>query len=115
MPYKNKEDQKAAARRHYEDNKDVYKQRAKAHKVKMVEQAQMYVRGLKSNPCTDCGGLFHPVAMDFDHLGDKERNIADMVRDGSLIANIDKEVAKCELVCSNCHRLRTAKRGGWLD
>lgn len=115
MSYKNKGDQKAAARRHYLANKDQYIERAKAHKAKRVEQARMHVRAIKSNPCTDCGGLFHPVAMDFDHLGDKTANIADMVNSGWSIKRIDQEVAKCELVCSNCHRLRTAKRGGWLD
>lgn len=67
-----------------------------------------YVHNLKNNPCMDCGGRFHPVCMDFDHRDPiiKTRNIASMVGRCSL-DTIKTEIAKCDLVCSNCHRLRT--------
>jgi hypothetical protein len=48
--------------------------------------------------------------MDFDHLKDKEMNLSDMIRRGFGKKKILAEVAKCELVCANCHRLRTFKR-----
>ena len=65
---------------------------------------------LKSKPCIDCGGEYIPTAMHFDHIGtDKESGVANMLTQSSWEA-IEKEIAKCELVCGNCHALRTAKR-----
>lgn len=60
----------------------------------------------KSTPCLDCGGLFEPAAMDFDHIGDKTANIAALVG-VSNVALLD-ELSKCHLVCANCHRVRGA-------
>ena len=52
--------------------------------------------------------------MDFDHVrGIKKANISTMVRQAYSIETIKEEVAKCDLVCANCHRKRTAKRQGW--
>lgn len=65
----------------------------------------------------DCGQKFPPCAMDFDHRAG-ETKIADIAR---LINNtvpwekIEAEMAKCDLVCANCHRIRTSKRLGRLD
>lgn len=71
-----------------------------------------YLNDLRSKtPCTDCGNNFHWCAMDFDHLpGNKKLfNIMAKYRDVSweLLQN---EIAKCEIVCSNCHRVRTRDR-----
>lgn len=64
-----------------------------------------------STPCADCGGRFHPVAMDFDHVaGDKTLGISEMVRGRYSWQRIEVEIAKCEIVCSNCHRVRTYER-----
>ena len=61
--------------------------------------------------CKDCGYREHAVALDFDHVfGPKE------IRIGSTRSSWDKillEIAKCEVVCANCHRVRTARRGQW--
>jgi len=53
--------------------------------------------------------------MDFDHLPgeDKVKYISKMVARSWSLAKIDAEIAKCELVCANCHRIRTARRQGW--
>jgi hypothetical protein len=68
---------------------------------------------LKNHPCSDCKNSFPPVAMDFDHVrGEKKFGIA-LARMGNYTAEkILAEVAKCDLVCANCHRIRTAKRRG---
>lgn len=65
----------------------------------------------KSVPCADCGGTFDPVCMDFDHRpGEvKSRSVARMV--GYPHDEIRREIAKCDVVCANCHRLRTKSRG----
>lgn len=60
--------------------------------------------------CADCGYNAHPAALDFDHLpgSDKIRGVAAMVNfsRNALVA----EIAKCECVCANCHRIRTWQR-----
>lgn len=63
----------------------------------------------KSGPCTDCGGTFPPVAMDFDHRPNeiKLKEVSKI----STFAAVDAEIAKCDLVCANCHRVRTYQRG----
>ena len=64
-----------------------------------------------SRPCTDCGGFFHPAAMTFDHLpgSAKRDNVSDLLR--AYHQNVAmEEIAKCELVCANCHAVRTADR-----
>src|SRR6476660_8530747 len=69
------------------------------------------MRALKSEPCADCGGRFHPAAMTFDHLPgtNKRADIATLVRRSS-IKLARQEMAKCELVCANCHAIRTYER-----
>lgn len=68
------------------------------------------VNELKSNPCEDCGGTFDPICMDFDHRpGEKKIGSVSSM----LWAGLDRvlaEIAKCDLVCANCHRLRTLDR-----
>jgi len=66
---------------------------------------------LRSVPCADCGGTFAPCAMDFDHRDatSKVAGVTRMVGRASL-ERILAEVAKCDIVCANCHRLRTFER-----
>jgi hypothetical protein len=72
------------------------------------ERRRAYIESLKANPCADCGGTFPPECMDFDHLGDKFKNLARLM--SYSLERIKEELAKCELVCANCHRIRTRKR-----
>lgn len=60
----------------------------------------------QSSGCVDCG-INNPIVLDFDHLKDKKYNISRMIHDGFSWAAIKKEIAKCEVVCANCHRIRT--------
>lgn len=50
--------------------------------------------------------------MDFDHRDPKEKmsGISEMVAGGYTDARIEEEVAKCDVVCANCHRLREHER-----
>ena len=60
----------------------------------------------QASGCVDCGESNH-IVLDFDHLKDKKYNISRMIHDGFSWAAIKKEIAKCEVVCANCHRIRT--------
>jgi hypothetical protein len=70
-----------------------------------------YQRDLKERtPCADCGRHFHFAAMDFDHIdGTKVAGIATLAIAGSFQKML-REIEKCEVVCSNCHRIRTFVR-----
>jgi hypothetical protein len=65
----------------------------------------------ESHPCADCG-LGDIVVLEFDHLRDKKQNISWLIRNGET-KTLFEEIAKCEVVCANCHRRRTAARGGF--
>jgi hypothetical protein len=62
--------------------------------------------------CADCGYNAHAAALDFDHLPgfEKRQDIARMVLFARTMETIVTEIAKCEIVCANCHRVRTATR-----
>lgn len=74
-----------------------------------------WVDTLKTAPCTDCGLTYPPYVMDWDHLPEfeKVKPIGVMVNNRTTKEKILSEIAKCELVCANCHRERTAARGQW--
>lgn len=97
-------------REHYQANKQPYKDRARA-RTKAVRQS---VRDLKdSTPCADCNKQYRYWVMEFDHLPgeDKVDNINALSSKG-VEKQLYAEIEKCELVCANCHRERTAKRLG---
>ena len=62
-------------------------------------------------PCTDCGETFPVYVMHWDHLPeyDKVADISVMVASRTRQAVLD-ELKKCELVCANCHVMRTVAR-----
>jgi len=73
-----------------------------------------WFRGLKvDRPCADCGLVFDPAVMQWDHLPGttKLANLSDLGR-GANRARVLEEIEKCELVCANCHALRTVSRRG---
>lgn len=108
------EKQRAARRRHYERNKKAYIKRARERNLLMKEVVRQILWVLKSVPCSDCKGTFSPCAMDFDHVADdKEFAIGSRGRYVSL-DDLFTEIEKCEVVCSNCHRIRTWKRQAGL-
>ena len=73
--------------------------------------ARKLVAELKSRPCPDCGGHFPPVAMDFDHVKGNKRGIISRMTNAPMSgANLLAEIDNCEVVCANCHRLRTLHR-----
>lgn len=67
---------------------------------------------IKSVPCADCGGVFPPECMDFDHLPEYEKsfNVGGAVTTRRAWASVLAEIEKCEVVCANCHRIRTRQR-----
>lgn len=76
-----------------------------------------YVRSYKTdNPCSDCNVKYHYSVMQFDHKDGslKEANINSLMWRAS-IQRVRDEIAKCELVCANCHSLRTFRKQHGID
>lgn len=68
----------------------------------------------ESNPCQDCGHKFPACCMDFDHRERKSKvkEVGYLVHASRSWQEIVRELAKCDLVCANCHRIRTKKGKG---
>lgn len=112
MAYKDPLDERARAarRKHYESNKSQYLERNHAAK----ERKRAFLREAKSVPCTDCGMSYEYYVMDFDHRpGEGKVHTPSRLYLATWTALLE-EVAKCDVVCANCHRSRTFKRGQHL-
>ena len=103
MPYKDKDRQRASTRAHYYRNAAVYKQRAKNQRKKIRAFVWELRQGRVCNRC----GFDNIAALDFHHRdGDKVVTISQIWRKkGWGKERILAEVAKCEVLCSNCHRI----------
>jgi hypothetical protein len=60
--------------------------------------------------CADCGYKSHPVALDFDHVRGVKRCKVSNMWWGHRWDRVLEEIEKCEVVCANCHRIRTYNR-----
>lgn len=78
-----------------------------------AEKRKQFIENLKAtSPCLDCGKHFHPHAMDFDHVPERGPKMFGMYH-GHYQSwdDLHAEIAKCDVICSNCHRIRTKSRG----
>jgi hypothetical protein len=85
----------------------------KIRRKNYVEERKKYINKTKNKPCVDCGKIYPPWVMDFDHReGTLKLSSIGGIHSGRLwsFEKIDEEIAKCELVCANCHRQRTHDR-----
>ena len=94
-------------RSHYRKNKKAYYDSVKRTKRRL----QSLIREAKDVPCHDCGVRYPYFVMQFDHLDPdaKINDVSRMVSCGSPGKLLD-EIAKCEVVCANCHAYRTHSR-----
>lgn len=90
-----------------------YYRRHRDHEIARVKARQratvVFLRELREQPCAACGGHFEPHQMDFDHRRPEEKLFRITEARAMLMPRIRllPEVSKCDIVCANCHRLRT--------
>lgn len=62
--------------------------------------------------CVDCGYNTSAYALQFDHIGDdKKGSVSNLIRSDYCWDTVKAEISKCEVVCANCHAVRTKQRG----
>jgi hypothetical protein len=102
-------------REHYLANMQRYIDQAQARKQALrLTRTTYLLEYFSSRPCADCGEN-DPVALEFDHLDSEAKafDIGQSLPYRNWQAILD-EIEKCEVVCANCHRRRTALRRGTL-
>ena len=105
--------QRTYARAWYQRNLDRQRKTARRTAVRLRATASSFVgQFLAAHPCTACGETDGAV-LDFDHQRDKIADISALVRQGANTYAISLEIAKCRVLCANCHRRATAIKGGW--
>jgi hypothetical protein len=98
---------------HYRANRQRYLDQNRQRKAaRLEENMRRLVDYLRLHPCVDCGER-DVLVLEFDHLRDKAFGISNAIAYRSW-RHIEREIAKCEVVCANCHRRRTARRGRFM-
>lgn len=86
----------------------------RAAQRRRYQKRRLIILAAKDKPCADCGGRFPPYVMEFDHVrGDKRHNVSKLWGNVVGIAGVLAEIAKCDVVCSNCHRIRSWRQKIW--
>lgn len=130
-----KECSRAAAKRRRQENPEYYTEwkernpdyhkewKRRDRELKRTQKFKarpILMQVLLMNPCVDCGEN-DPLVLEFDHLRDKHHNVGAMFKKCKYWRiDLWHEIDKCEVVCANCHKRRTAKqcnswRLQWLD
>ena len=103
------------SRKYYDSNKELHKINIKNRKAenKLISRKKLN-EYLKEHPCIDCG-YSNIIALEFDHreMNSKYSNVSEMI--GVYSWNkIEDEINKCDVRCSNCHRIKTAIQLGYI-
>ena len=78
---------------------------AKQGKIRRLNKRTAAVE-LLGDKCNDCGVTYPHAVYDFHHYGDKDECVSKLIHANKPLEVILNEASKCELLCSNCHRLR---------
>ncbi len=100
--------QSELSKSHYQNNKQIYKDRTRRNKAQILRENKSRLHlYLFTHPCVDCNQKDIRV-LEFDHVsGQKSGEISDLLRQGYSWLTIEAEIAKCEIRCANCHRIKT--------
>lgn len=92
-------------------NPDGSIKRKYSYPAKVKERKQANIRWFQEYKatlsCQKCG-FSHPAVLDFDHRDPNQKimEVGTLVSEGYSLEVIEAEIAKCDVLCSNCHRIR---------
>lgn len=95
--------------RHYTCKECIKKYRKRWVRNGGKAAVEIFYRKEKEKPCSDCNKCYPYYVMQFDHVRGRKKYSIAAIRNGS-ISRLKIELAKCDLVCSNCHAERSYKR-----
>ncbi len=77
-------------------------------KRKRTLQSREFWKIKEESGCVDCGAMYPHWMLDFDHRPGHEKvgSPTQLMRTNSYEKAM-AEVRKCDVVCANCHRIRT--------
>ena len=101
---------KECFRAYFQARGDLHRRQSEGARQKRRRVARQFVdQYLKSHPCRDCGEGDVAV-LEFDHVRSKVTDVSVLIAEGWSVPRIQREIERCEVVCANCHRRRTATR-----
>ena len=117
--YLNKERYAETGKIYRDKNKDKLSNNKKKKYIKDIQNGTnilgYLIKKYTEIPCLDCN-IIHPFhIMDFDHRVEEIKLFCVGRKDTfkvntNNVAEVEKEIAKCDYICSNCHRERTYQR-----
>lgn len=94
----------------YQNNSTKCKEKALArNRSNRLENRNYVIEYLKSHPCINCGEA-DIVVLEFDHIRDKKCGVAQLISTSTLKL-LKEEIKKCQVLCANCHALKTRNAG----
>lgn len=112
MPYADRSRRLEYLKSYRSDPTRLQQERARAAAradAKRIEKARI-IRAAKNRPCADCHKRFPFYVMDFDHVRGKKLFSMASCKLHLVGQPLLDEIAKCDVVCANCHRERTYQR-----
>lgn len=96
-------------------HKDYYKSKNRQYYLSHRAGYRKRLDTFKKGPCADCKIEYSPWQMDFDHRKGQKKSFNIGSRRSAYWQTLVKEILKCDVVCSNCHRNRTHERTRALE
>lgn len=107
MVYKTSEKERERRKRSYKNHKEKALECNRRVKMKCKE----YLKELRTDtPCADCKQKFPYYVLQFDHTEDNKTSEVSKLAHNGMTLKLMAEVKKCEIVCANCHTIRTYRR-----
>lgn len=100
---------------HYAKYSQQYRDRAKQRRLSIRKEYHTQLLSyLRQHPCVQCSEDDVRV-LEFDHIvpSQKSFGISWAVRYGISWDKIEQEMLKCQVLCANCHKKRTAEQASW--
>lgn len=96
---------KTRSKLYYSSNLVEHRKKVRARNIKIIKKNRDFTDSIKSCGCIVCNES-EIVCLDFHHLDPmfKEDNISLLSNCGYSIERLEKEIEKCVVICSNCHR-----------
>ena len=82
-----------------------------SNRSKYIRKKEFVTMIKATSGCVDCG-IKNPVVLDFDHVPERGPKLFELHKfSNHSFPDIAAEIQKCDVVCANCHRIRSWARG----